>query len=473
MGVEVGIPYTFIGEDGTRAVVGPGAEGDPDFCGYLDAENGITGLASAPVRENASPIVEGHGGAQGPNYWDRLQPGFSGILNPNVDAQTRNGLLDKLARATTALRSGDGVVRWTNTGEQIERAVWWRTQNAIVPGSRFPKTWQVALASEDWKATSYKLFDSRDLNRLPDSGFEGNPTGTILSAYVAPPGGTLGRWGLLVASGATGDLTVLNTRVLGGAVSGRTHVTTIGAGGQIGPAQAVALPAAWAGLPVTFSAYMSAATLLAGRLATPVLSFLDSTGAILATTPGLAAAPSTSWTRLSASAIPPAGTAYVQVWVPLSGLVAGDEFHVDNAQLEQAPAPTPYAVGDNYAISATSMLPLTVTNEGSADGPLIAVIGGPVDSGWTLGIGGRQIKVNAHLISPGAQRFVYLYPPDPGLLLLDESGVNCDGDYDPTASDDLLDLMLKPGANSVTLTGTGMSAGVTRLYVQHRHAWRS
>jgi hypothetical protein len=148
---EVGIAYVLTGPDGTRAVVGncDAAVADPDFVGYLDPANGITGLLDgAEVRETTSDIVGGDGGIHGP-FWLGRRPGtVNGVLLPNSDMPAVNLAERKLKRATRALRA-DGTLTWTPSGESLQRMLRYRRQQKPGITGRRPKAFQIALVSAD------------------------------------------------------------------------------------------------------------------------------------------------------------------------------------------------------------------------------------------------------------------------------------------------------------------------------------
>lgn len=146
---ETGIAYTLVAADGSRAVVGAGdiATTDPDWVGYLDPDNGITGLLDgADVRESASDLVEADGGSHGPFFEGRRSGTIQGVFFPVEDMAVVNAKRDKLLRATRALRA-DTLLRWTPTGSSIERELRVRRQQRPLFGGRRPKTFQIALVS--------------------------------------------------------------------------------------------------------------------------------------------------------------------------------------------------------------------------------------------------------------------------------------------------------------------------------------
>jgi hypothetical protein len=151
MGIEVGIPYEFIGPDGTRIVVNDPT--DPDFVGYLDGESGVSGLDGTDVRENASDIVEGDGGVHDNFYASRRSFVFQGFIWPEPDIIAVNRRVDALLRCTNALRE-DGIVKWTPSGETDARRLVWRRQQKPSITGRLPKQFQIALVSADHRIYS-------------------------------------------------------------------------------------------------------------------------------------------------------------------------------------------------------------------------------------------------------------------------------------------------------------------------------
>jgi hypothetical protein len=150
--MELGIPYQLISPDGSRAVVGnaDAAAFDPDFVGYLNPENGITGLLDgADVRESSTEVIEGDGATHGPFYLGRRSGTINGVLLPNSDIVAVNAAGAKLKRATRALLA-DGRILWTPSGESIQRMLRFRRQGRPDIGQgRRPKTFQVPLVSAD------------------------------------------------------------------------------------------------------------------------------------------------------------------------------------------------------------------------------------------------------------------------------------------------------------------------------------
>lgn len=149
--MELAIAYALVGPDGTRIVLGNGAPAtaDPDWVGYLDPDNGITGLLDgADITENADDVVAGDGGVQGPNWRSRRSGTIQGVISPNAATTTMESYIQKLKRATAALR-GDAMLTWTPTTDGITRRLRLRRQTRPSFAGRRPKTFQLVMASPD------------------------------------------------------------------------------------------------------------------------------------------------------------------------------------------------------------------------------------------------------------------------------------------------------------------------------------
>jgi hypothetical protein len=154
--MQLSIPYTFIGPDTTRAVVGNSLEAkqDTDWVGFLDPESGITGLLDgADVRTSVSDLVETDGGAHGAFFLSRRVGTVNVIFDPNGSLASVTQAEAKFKRATMGLRS-DCVLRWTPIGETIERQLRLRRESRPDIRGRWPKTCQIGLSSADSYITS-------------------------------------------------------------------------------------------------------------------------------------------------------------------------------------------------------------------------------------------------------------------------------------------------------------------------------
>lgn len=148
--MELGIPYTLIGPDGTRAVFGNSddAQADPDWVGFLDPDNGIVGLDGTDVRESADDLVEQDGGVHGPFYEGRRPVLPHVVINPDLHGAAREAAIRKLKRAGRALRD-DAVLRWTPSDVGLELELALRRQGKPTESGRHPRTVQLPMVSAD------------------------------------------------------------------------------------------------------------------------------------------------------------------------------------------------------------------------------------------------------------------------------------------------------------------------------------
>jgi hypothetical protein len=104
---EMGIRYELTGPDGTVAVFND--DTDPNNVGTLTA---LTGLDSPEIRENAQDLVESDGGVHGAFYFGRRPVTMTVLVHGHTTAEERAEKLDRLRRASLAIRS-DCALRWT------------------------------------------------------------------------------------------------------------------------------------------------------------------------------------------------------------------------------------------------------------------------------------------------------------------------------------------------------------------------
>lgn len=144
---ELGIPYTLIGPDGTRAVFNDPT--DPDFVGYFD-DTGITGLLdTADVREDTDVLTEADGSIQGNNYLARKTGTISGFIWPSPDIISVNARETKIKRASRGLKANEpSVLTWTPSGGDERRLEVWR-QGKVTVQDRRPKKFLIPLATSE------------------------------------------------------------------------------------------------------------------------------------------------------------------------------------------------------------------------------------------------------------------------------------------------------------------------------------
>lgn len=149
MAYELDGPYILTGPNGVRVVLGNGntARADPDWIGFLNPEDGVTGLDSADVRESADLLVEADGGVHGSFYYGRRPFTLSGWIDTNVSLAVMSERADKLLAATNAMRA-DGTLVWTES-HRPQTGVWFRRGAPVRISGRARKVFTLPLVSAD------------------------------------------------------------------------------------------------------------------------------------------------------------------------------------------------------------------------------------------------------------------------------------------------------------------------------------
>lgn len=144
--MQLGIPYKLTGPDGTQVVFN--SPEDPNFVGYLDQENGITGLLdSADVREGYFDIPEWDGGVQTNNFFSRRVGTIQGLIIPEPNMLTYNQRESALKRASRGMRGlGPSVLTWQPDGRS-EMMMYLYRQGKITITGRRPKQFVVPMSS--------------------------------------------------------------------------------------------------------------------------------------------------------------------------------------------------------------------------------------------------------------------------------------------------------------------------------------
>lgn len=145
MAYEVGATYVLVGPDGTRVVFND--QTDADFVGFLDPDNGVTGLDSPEIRESADNLVEADGGVHGNFYAGRRPVTISGMVDPNLAIPDMNEKVDRLLAAADAMRA-DAVLTWKES-HRAETMLRLRRQAPPRVTRRRPKTFILPLVSAD------------------------------------------------------------------------------------------------------------------------------------------------------------------------------------------------------------------------------------------------------------------------------------------------------------------------------------
>lgn len=154
MPIQLNIPYTFVGPDGTTAVLNDPASGN-----YVGILRDISGLDNPEIRESADVLVEGDGGVHGTFYMGRRPVTMEGVIMGDTPT-LRNQRMEKLERATRALRA-DATMTWTETG-RAETRLLLRRSSPMRFGGALPKSFQVGLVSAN------PLIESSVENALSD-----------------------------------------------------------------------------------------------------------------------------------------------------------------------------------------------------------------------------------------------------------------------------------------------------------------
>lgn len=222
--------YTITGPDGTVAVLGP-TRSLTNWVGYLTGD-GVTGLDSPEVREAGDVLPEGDGGVHANFFYGRRPFSFEGMFPSDVNGTTLNGFLDKLNRATNALRA-DGNVKWTETGS-VEKILFFRRQQPVRFTQRRPRTLQVQLVSANHRIQSSALHSSGPSTLLTVSN-AGN-IGATPSFSIASPGATV-----TISNTTTGESLTFTGLSGGGTVTLDFAAHTIVQGG-INKASAISWP---------------------------------------------------------------------------------------------------------------------------------------------------------------------------------------------------------------------------------------
>lgn len=178
LGVEVGLKYTIIGPDGTRASFNDST--DADFCGFLNGEDGVTGLERAGVRESADVIPEADGGVHGAFRYDRLPFTLKGIVPPDsVAGGTWLNRQAAILRATNAMRA-DALLQWAPSEAPPVQVSFRQQQPTRITGRR-PKTFLIAGVAEVSTVQSQAL-------RSLAIALTGSSSGGMVSPMVSPLG---------------------------------------------------------------------------------------------------------------------------------------------------------------------------------------------------------------------------------------------------------------------------------------------
>lgn len=202
---EYGVPFELVGPYGDRAVFN-----DPDDADYVGMLTNISGLDSADIRESTEDLTETDGAAQGPNYYSARSVVLEGVTFGHSTASQRAARLDKLVRASNALR-GDCTLNWTPSGGVPVFLTARRSQPLRISGG-WNKTFQVSIKAADPRIYSQELHESTDtlgqqVIAVNAGTGETFPTYTVLGPYASNVGINNRTTGTAVLTSSTLDST--------------------------------------------------------------------------------------------------------------------------------------------------------------------------------------------------------------------------------------------------------------------------
>lgn len=189
---EASIKYTFVGPSGARAVINDPS--DPDFVGYLDGDEAISGIESPELRDSYADLADKDGGMAGTNFYSRRPIVMNGKVFP-TSAADRNTKLGKLMAATDA-RFADGTLTWTPSGGEPV-FVKFRRQLPFRAKGGFNKEFMLGLVCADPRIYTVRAFTqytetngnsvSQDFRRF--TWASGSATSYFASrSFYLPPG---------------------------------------------------------------------------------------------------------------------------------------------------------------------------------------------------------------------------------------------------------------------------------------------
>ena len=187
------IQAAVAAETPARAVAVLNDPSDPDFCGYLDGEEAISGIDSPEIRDSYADLVEQDGGIGATNFYSRRPIVMNGKVLP-ISAADRNAKLGKLMAATEA-RSADGTLSWTPTGGEPVFAKF-RRQLPFRAKGGFNKDFQIGIVCNDPRIYTQKAMTvytetngnsvNQDFRRFTWSA--SSPTTIATRSLYLPPG---------------------------------------------------------------------------------------------------------------------------------------------------------------------------------------------------------------------------------------------------------------------------------------------
>ena len=224
--------YTLVAPDGSTAVFNDTTSGN-----YVGVLTDLTGLDSAEVRESAEDLTEADGGSHGNFFYGRRPIVLTGKVYGHATIAARNVKLDKLMRASNAMR-GDATLTWVSdpTGVAMSMFTFVRRQQPLRISGGWVKDFQLGLVSEYAmiystalrasgtiaSGTSAALENQGSGEAYPVINLTGISTNPVVLNSTASPNQVLYTTGLSLASGETLQIDTL------------THTATFTAGARNG-----------------------------------------------------------------------------------------------------------------------------------------------------------------------------------------------------------------------------------------------
>lgn len=149
--MELSIPY-ILSTSGGSCVFGnsDAAKADPNFAGFLDPDQGITGLLDgADVRAVQANLAQFDGSQLGPGWRGQRAGTIQGMLDPNVTVVQRETVAARIRRVMAGCVRADGLLLWTPTYDGVPRMLRVRCVARPDIRGRQPTTFMLTLASAD------------------------------------------------------------------------------------------------------------------------------------------------------------------------------------------------------------------------------------------------------------------------------------------------------------------------------------
>lgn len=187
LGIENGTKYVLT-RAGIRATFNDAT--DPDHVGFLDAENGATGLDGADMREVADEIVEGDGGIHGDDFWLGRRPHtFTGIIDANSGIAVVGERITRLRQIVNGARKkgSEALIQWqTTNGVPVFLSS--RAQQPLRIAGRLPKQFTIAFVSASPLILSADLHSSSVAAAAGSVGGFTSPLTSPLTSGALPSG---------------------------------------------------------------------------------------------------------------------------------------------------------------------------------------------------------------------------------------------------------------------------------------------